>query len=77
MATTNKARDNAYMGLYRAVAKYVRLKGGSVVVCSGIQVQEWPGSGKWSFSIAVKCLGRKPIYAKEQANEQRTVTSAD
>ena len=66
MATTNKARNNACMGLYRAIAKYVRLKGGTVVVCGGIQVQEWPGSGKRSFSIAVKCLGRKPIYKKER-----------
>ena len=63
MATTKKARDNAYLALYRAVEKYVRIKGGKVVMCSGIQIQEWPNTdsmGLRGFSIAVKCLGIKP-----------------
>jgi len=68
MAITKKARENAYIGLYKAVGKYVELQGGRVVIIEGVQVQEWPdkrvGSPLKSFSIAVKCLGKKPDFAK-------------
>ena len=69
MATTQKVRDNAYMGLYKAVCKYVSLQGGKVVMCNGIQVQEWPLLRNGSFSIAVKCLGRKPKFSEQREAE--------
>ena len=67
MAITKKAKDNACLGLYKAVCKYVRLRGGQVIVCNGIDVQEWPSIRKGSFTIAVKCFGAKPIFVKQEA----------
>ena len=71
MAITNKARENAYVALYKAVAKYVSLQGGRIIVCGGIQVQERPGEGKFNFSIAVKCAGHKPVYKQSAKPEAR------
>jgi len=68
VAITKKARENAYIGLYKAVEKYVALQGGRVVIAEGVQVQEWPekrvGLALKSFTIAVKCLGKKPDVAE-------------
>jgi hypothetical protein len=55
-------KKNAIERLYKAVANYVEKNGGKIVVIGGIQLQEWPDGKKGSFSIAVKCLGRKPIF---------------
>ena len=69
MATTQKARDNAYIDLYKAVSKYVSLQGGEVVVCTGIQMQEHPLLRKGIFSIAVRCIGRKPKVVGQRMAE--------
>jgi hypothetical protein len=53
--------------LYRAVLRYVTTNGGSILVIGGIQVQEWPGSGKGNFTIGVKCTGRKPLFRRFNA----------
>lgn len=51
--------------LYRAIERYVREKGGGVVVIGGIQVMQWPGKGKNNFSIAVACTGKLPKFAED------------
>lgn len=48
--------------LYRAIQNYVEVHGGKLIVVGGIQVQEWPNDGMGKFEIAVKCLGRKPVF---------------
>lgn len=50
--------------LYKAVENYVRKSGGKVIVIGGIQIQEWPGDGKFKFTVAVKCCGRKPKFSE-------------
>lgn len=45
---------------YRAVERYVKAQGGSVVVIGGIQVIKWPGDFTGNFTIAVKCTGQTP-----------------
>jgi hypothetical protein len=44
--------------LYRAVARYVASKGGSVLVTGGIQILRWPGDGVGNFAVGVKCTGK-------------------
>jgi len=56
--------------LYRAVRRYVETHGGSIVVIGGIQVLEFPGTGKLKFSISVQCLGRKPSYAEGKSESR-------
>jgi hypothetical protein len=46
--------------LYRAVERYVKSNGGGVLVIGGIQVQEWPGDFDGTFTIGVRCTGKKP-----------------
>lgn len=53
--------------LYRAVADYVESVGGTVIVVGGIQCQQWPGDEPYQFTIAIKCTGRKPEFAKSGA----------
>ena len=50
--------------LYRAVDRYVKSKGGSIVVIGGIQIQQWPGDASNNFVVAVKCMGRLPKFAE-------------
>lgn len=55
------AGDRTPVGqLFRAVRRYVNANGGSIVVIGGIYVLEWPGDAAGKFTVAVKCLGRKP-----------------
>lgn len=49
--------------LYKAAAHYVKKCGGSVILASGVQVQQWPGSKRGEFVLGIKCLGRKPTYS--------------
>lgn len=56
------AKNDGYMALYKAVAKYVEKHGGAVVVAGGIQLQQMPGDNDSTFYVAVKCTGRKPIF---------------
>lgn len=48
--------------LYKAVQHYVEKGGGKLVIVGGIALQEWPGDNKGVFHVAVKCLGRKPVF---------------
>ena len=57
--------EEPYMLLYKAVGAYVEANGGKVILCSGIQVQEWPSQREGEFSIAVKCVGRIPVFKKD------------
>src|SRR5262249_28158896 len=53
--------------LYAAVARYVKAKGGSVVVIGGIQCEELGG---YRYAIKVQCTGRKPDYAGGQSGSR-------
>ena len=59
-----RKQDSDYVALYKEVAKYVASQGGKVIMCGGIQVQEWPEDHKFSFTIAIKCVGKKPKFAE-------------
>jgi hypothetical protein len=67
-----KAKRNPLSGrepwqqLYRAVERYVKSKGGSIVVIGGIQIQEWRGDPKGVYVVAVTVLGRKPTFAEDR-----------
>jgi len=57
--------------LYRAVAHYVKLNGGVVIVAGGIQVQQWPGEGSMNFHISVTCTGgRLPAFAEPEVSRK-------
>lgn len=58
-------RDPA-TSLLRAVRRFVMWKGGTVLVIGGIQVQEWPGEGKFKYRIAVQCMGKRPAKELER-----------
>lgn len=58
--------------LYRAVRRYIESKGGSLLVIGGVQVEQWPGDGKFNFVLGVRCMGRKPN--KEREREQKLTT---
>jgi len=49
-----------------AVNRWVRSRGGSLMVIGGIETQDYGEAFK--FKVAVSCLGRKPIPRKESAN---------
>jgi hypothetical protein len=59
-----KVADRHVVRLYKAVANYIERAGGKVLVTGGIQIQQWPGDGKFRFTVAVKCTGRKPNFAE-------------
>lgn len=46
--------------LYKAVDNYVKKNGGNIIVIGGIQTMVLPEDNKYQFTIAVKCLGKKP-----------------
>jgi hypothetical protein len=54
--------------LYRAVARYVESNGGVIVAIGGIQIQEWPDDGKFKFTVAVKCAGKRPVFEKGKSH---------
>ena len=64
--TKKKRREDVLAGpgdelqLYRAVRRYVKARGGSIVVIGGIELQQWPDDRPQQFRLAVKFLGRKP-----------------
>ena len=57
-------KERACLNLYKAVAKYVRLNGGLMLVAGGVQIIQWPGDTDTNFTIGIKCTGRKPLYQK-------------
>jgi hypothetical protein len=50
--------------LYSAVQEYVEGHGGKLIVIGGVQIQEWPEDNPLCFRLAIKCTGRKPVFAK-------------
>ena len=69
--TARKGRvDRAMDRLCRAVSNYVEANGGVVAVTHEIQIQEWPSDGPLQFTVAVKCSGRKPVFAAKDAERE-------
>ena len=64
MIKRRSKEDTSYLGLYKAVRKYIHANGGSVVMATGIQIQEWPGARPHEFIVGVKCVGRRPTFAE-------------
>lgn len=62
--------DRAVDRLYRAVANYVTVKGGKLVVIGGIAIQEWPEDRPMIFHVAIKCMGRKPAFVEAESGER-------
>jgi hypothetical protein len=56
--------------LCRAVARYVESQGGKVLVAGGIQIQQWPGQGRFNFIIGVKCTGQLPAFAAKPSGRR-------
>lgn len=52
--------------LYAAVQHYVRANGGNIIVVGGVSVQEWPGDIPGKFSLAIRCVGQKPIFPEQE-----------
>ena len=50
--------------LYRAILRYVKSKGGSIMVIGGVQIEQWPGDGELKYVVGVRCMGRKPVVEK-------------
>lgn len=48
-------------GLYKAIAKYVEVHGGSVVVAGDIQIAHDASDLKYNWTISARCTGRPPI----------------
>jgi hypothetical protein len=45
-----------------SVQQYIESCGGKVVVIGGVEIQEWIKDSKYVFRVAVKCLGKKPVF---------------
>jgi hypothetical protein len=72
MKTKNKRLQDCprhILRLYRAVANYAKVEGGSVLVAGGVQIQQWPNEPKFNYSVAVKCTGRLPELAREKCQK--------
>jgi hypothetical protein len=48
--------------LYRAVLRYVKSKGGNILVIGGVEIQEWSAGDaiRGKFTLGIKCLGKRP-----------------
>jgi hypothetical protein len=70
-AKKNDAEWDACAAMYKAVAKYIRIKGGSVAMSEGVQIQQWPDAKKGHFVVGVKCFGEMPLFvtAPDAVNE--------
>lgn len=42
-----------------AVSKWVRSRGGELIVVGGIEIQDW-AEGMGKFKVAIRCMGRQP-----------------
>jgi len=54
--------------LYSALANYVKVRGGSVVVAGGVQVIQYVNSPKYRWSVEILCTGVPP---QKEAAEQK------
>lgn len=59
--------DEATQDFYAAVAKYVEAKGGKVLVIGGVQVTHNQEDRRYNWVLGVKCTGRIPKSAGDEA----------
>jgi len=69
---TEKQIDRAINNLYKAAAKYVELRGGSILVAGGVQVIKFPESLKYNWTLSIPCTGNLPVVEAAQHSVQRT-----
>jgi hypothetical protein len=60
---SERRKELACIAMYKAVGKYVGLHGGCVFFADGVQTIEWPDSKPLSFTVGIKCFGKKPDSA--------------
>ena len=60
---SERRKELACIAMYKAVGKYVGLHGGRMYLADGVQIIEWPDSKPGSFTVGIKCFGRKPDSA--------------
>jgi len=46
--------------LYKEIRRYIESRGGKVLVIGGIEIQEWPDSLPYKFTIGIHVTGFKP-----------------
>lgn len=52
--------------LYRAVRRWVKEGGGSLILIGGVVTIEWPGDRAGMFTVGIKCFGKKPKALEDQ-----------
>lgn len=57
---TKKQITAATDRLYSALANYVKVRGGNVVVAGGVQVIQYVNSPKYRWSLEILCTGVPP-----------------
>ena len=73
---TEKQIDRAVDNLYKAAAKYIELRGGSILVAGGVQVIKYPGSLKYNWTLGIPCTGNPPVVESAQQSVHPTRGSA-
>lgn len=68
MSTMRFRKHDHSHNLLAAVERYVESKGGKLVVVGGIEIQDFH-EGASKFKVAVRCLGRRPVFAKAEAKQ--------
>ena len=56
--------------VHRVIAAYIAHLGGKVVVSGPLQIHMWPGDPISKFTVALKCLGRKPPKRSDAAQDK-------
>lgn len=72
---TKKQINRAVDNLYKAAAKYVELRGGSILVAGGVQVIKFPESLKYNWTLGIPCTGNPPVVEPAQQSVQATAAT--
>lgn len=59
-AKGGKRSDSPADRLQRALAAYIKARGGSALVVGPIAIQQWPTERKFKYTVAIDCVGRVP-----------------
>ncbi len=68
--TKVKKKDNRLDSidtLYKAVANYIKLSGGEVLVINGIEIGSYLGEEQpRHFVVQIECFGHKPVFPESE-----------
>ena len=66
----NKEKEKATDDLYEAVANYVKVHGGLVVVAGGVKIIQEPADLQYNWTIGIRCTGRCPtLFAPDKSGD--------